>query len=141
MDLPYPWSAYARVQSDLDASSVIDDRAWGLEAGLAELLASLETPSESATVRRAIDAESRRERHRARLRRIHFAGWENVGGEPESVLDARRRQRSVRARISGPDWALLYAIGEGHDYRELASELGVTPGRLRVRVLRLRRAA
>jgi DNA-directed RNA polymerase specialized sigma24 family protein len=41
--------------------------------------------------------------------------------------------------VSEADWLLLIAIAEGRDYGEIADALGVTPGHLRVRVLRLRR--
>lgn len=140
MKLPYPWSDYALLQGELASASAVDDRSWGLEAGLARLLVMPDEPRAPLEISRAMAAESRRERHRARLRRLHLEGFENAP-EAESMIDARERLRSVQSRVSLDDWALLWAIGHGHKYRELADKLGVAPGGLRVRVLRLRRAA
>ena len=38
-ELPQPWREYMRLQSQLDKNTRIDDRNWGLEAGLKKLSA------------------------------------------------------------------------------------------------------
>jgi hypothetical protein len=138
MDPSPPWAAYARAQAELAGRQVVDSWYWGLEAGLACLIGALTTSPNCEALDRAVRTESRGERHRMRLRRIHFTGAEGQP-EPESQFIARRRLEVLRAMVSEADWLLLIAVGEGRDYGEIASGLGVTPGSLRVRVLRLRR--
>jgi hypothetical protein len=138
MDPLHPWAAYARAQAELASRQVVDSRYWGLEAGLGTLLAALTASPNGEALDRAVRTESRGERHRTRLWRIHAANAEKPR-EPESQFNARRQLRALRATVSEADWLLLVAVGEGRDYGEIANVLGATPGSLRVRVLRLRR--
>jgi hypothetical protein len=137
-DLPHPWGDYARLQAKLVHRQQVDDRSWGLEAGLGRLLAEPnQRPTEEA-VDRAVRSENRRERHRAQLRRVHLA-IEDCMADPEGAAAARQALRAAQVQVSHEDWALLCAVGEGRDYGELAAGRGVSAGYLRVRVLRLRR--
>ncbi len=141
MDLPHPWGAYACLQTKLARRQRVDDLSWGLDAGLNLLLAGPEQPLGDAEVRRTVRSENRRERHHARLRRIHLPP-EDYFADPEGAFAARQALRAAQVLVANDDdWALLCAVGEGYDYGEIAAARGVSTGQLRVRVLRLRRAA
>jgi hypothetical protein len=132
-ELPHPWSAYQRLQSQLDEHNHIDDRNWGLEAALNSILnTSQASPPSEVEIVRSIASEARRERHRAHLRRKHLTQSEPVF-DPRKMLEARSSLRAIRSFVAPDDWKLLVALSEGHEYQELGA-----PGRLRVRVLRLR---
>jgi hypothetical protein len=133
-ELPHPWGAYRRLQSQLDASTQIDDRNWGLESGLNEVLEGARTATFAPDdIVRAISSEARRERHRAHLRHRHLAQSDEQP-DPRSLIEARSDLSVIRSLVSAADWDLLVALGKGREYQELG-----VPGRLRVRVLRLRR--
>ena len=144
-ELPHRWSTYARLQTQLARSqgsdkrtSRIDDRTWGIEAALNQLLA--EQPPAEEELDRAIRSASRRERYRKRLRRIHLPAEEPAGTSvEEDTFDARERLRRVAGRVTPEDSALLRAVGEGYEYKEIAASTKVAAGTLRARVLRLRR--
>jgi hypothetical protein len=130
------WGAYARLQEKLARRGRVDDRTWGLEAGLNRLLAA-GLPAEE-DLHRTIRSESRKERHRTKLRRTYLTD-EASTGMLEHVVAARRRLRGIESRFPANDWILLRAVGEGHTYEEIARIAKVSPGALRARVLRLRR--
>jgi hypothetical protein len=132
-ELPLPWSAYLRLQSQLDHNICIDDRNWGLEAGLNRILAAPVSTVSDDDVTRAVSSEARRERNRAVLRRKYLVQCEETR-DPRKMLEARSNLRAIRSLVSSSDWAVLLALGEGSEYRELGAS-----GPLRVRVLRLRR--
>lgn len=134
---PQNWGAYARLQTLLADDPVVDGQSWGLEAGLDRHLEALGEVSDDDTDR-AVRSESRRERHRARLRRIYGIDI-SVPREVDSQVEARQRLNALRAMLSEADWLLLVAVGEGREYAEIATALGVTVEGLRVRVFRLRR--
>jgi hypothetical protein len=135
---PDQWGAYARLQTVLADKPVVDGHSWGLEAGLDRHLAALGEPRDDDDADRAVRSESRRERHRARLRRVYLI---NLDGAPEldAQLDARRTLYGMRDVLSDADWRLLVAVAEGRAYGELAAVFGASACCLRVRVLRLRR--
>jgi hypothetical protein len=113
----------------------IDDHTWGLEAGLNQLVNDLDQPCSEANAARAIRSESRKERHRAALRRAYLL-------PPESIHDGHEvslQLRVAEATVTKPDWALLCALGAGHSYDELTEHFGASPGSLRIRAMRLRR--
>ena len=70
-DLPQPWCAYARLQSELSESRYINNRSWGNEAALNCFLVSDPTVARAsdADISRSRAAGARRERSRARWRR------------------------------------------------------------------------
>jgi len=135
VELPHPWGAYARLQEQLDRRDQVDDLAWGLEAGLNRLLESL-PPNE---IDHTVQSAGRKERYHAALRRANLTLEDGTGGsDPDGALDARDVLDDLQARVTPMEWGLLRAIGEGHEYSELA--VGeATPGALRARVFRLRR--
>jgi hypothetical protein len=138
MNLPYPWDLYASLQAKLARRQQVDDRSWGLEAGLDHLLAEPNRPPSEEKLDRTVRSENRRERYRAQLRRVHLA-LEDCEADLEGEVAARQALRAAQVQVADEDWALLYAVGEGRDYGELAAARGVSAGHLRVRVLRLRR--
>jgi DNA-directed RNA polymerase specialized sigma24 family protein len=131
-----PWDQYLALQSQLEASATVDDVSWGREAALNRILAS-EALAPAGEVERAARSESRRERHRARLRRQHlFRQVDHVDGE--AILKARQELRIVRAAVTDEEWSLATQVGEGVDYDEIAATTGVRAGTLRVRMRRVR---
>lgn len=135
MELPQSWDAYARVQDKLDRCDAADDYAWGLEATLNRLLDGL-PPEETA---RSVSSEGRKERHRARLRRVYLTGH-YTSDDPESALRVRDILRTIVTLVSAADWALLRSLAEGYEYNEVAAARRTTSGALRTRVSRLRRS-
>jgi hypothetical protein len=133
-ELPHPWSAYLRLQTQLKDNTCIDDRNWGLEAGLNSIVntAKAALPVSDEGITRAIASEARRERHRAHLRRKHLAQSAETL-DARRMLEARSNLRAIQSLVTVPDWDLLFALGEGHEYQELGA-----PGSLRIRALRLR---
>lgn len=139
-----PWGVYARLQQELGRSCYannhtwyVNDHTWGLEQGLNRLLAG--NPPAGEEVDRAVRSESRKERYRTRLRRGRLA-IEDSPRNPENALDARLRLHRAEAQVTVEEWALLRAVGEGHEYKEIAAVAKVAAGTLRARVLRLRRS-
>ena len=140
VELPHPWNAYASLQTSLRRGCRVDDRSWGTEAAMDRILVSLQDnhPLTSDEIVRAAASERRRERNRTRLRLVHLAGSE-LSPHPENAIAARQELGVARSKLSGGDWSVLRHVAEGYGYGELASAIGGTPERLRVRVLRLRR--
>jgi hypothetical protein len=136
-ELPPPWGAYARLQKRLARTNRVD-QAWGLEAALNCLLAPRGAVRSDVDSARVARSASRKERYRARLRRIHLVG-RDCTPPPEGCIDARRDLQTAESALPRPDWILLRSLAEGHNYDELAAASRVSPGALRVRVLRLRR--
>jgi hypothetical protein len=135
MSEPPHWGAYARLQQKLARKRRIDDRTWGLEAGLNQLLDDLDKPRAEDNALRAVRSESRRERYRAALRREYPVLSELI----DDGHDDRSRLQVAEAAVTKPDWSFLCALGAGHTYDELADQLGASAGGLRIRALRLRR--
>jgi hypothetical protein len=159
----YPWDAYARVQQKLHRSRKLDDQVWGLEAGLNRLLTHLDEPAGAAEAELAARSASRRERHHAELRRLHF-GVEDLAGDTEDIqegrhrprvvkqhalaalcgieacLDSRHRLSTIEQLLTTDELALLRAVAEGQEYDEIAMATKMRAGVLRVRVCRLRGA-
>jgi hypothetical protein len=135
-----PWDQYARLQAELRDNPTVGDRAWGTEAGLNRILAGefADSPTIDADIKRAVASEQRRDRHRAALRRRYLLPLDD-SPHPEIQLFARAGLRSARARTTDMDWRLLFGVGEGHEYAELAVARQTTNGALRAQVFRLRR--
>lgn len=143
-EFPAEWNTYARLQAQLACSHGrdmrtwrIDDRTWGIEAALNQLLSA--QPSVEKEVDRTIQSASRKERYRKRLRRIHLPADESSETSVEDTFNARERLRRVAGRVTSEESALLRAVGEGYEYKEIAASTNVAAGTLRARVLRLRR--
>lgn len=133
-DLPEPWATYARLQGALMRRDRVDDVAWGIEAGLTRCLDQTTSPED---VRRSVAAESRRERHHQRLRRVHLSE-DDVVLDCESAVIAAERLERAHAAVSEADWELLRNFANGRSYGELAATYLSTPGALRIRVMRIR---
>jgi hypothetical protein len=140
-ELPHHWDEYVLLQGQLDHRRQVDGGSWGLEAKLDKLLKNIESEKQLPSAEeldRTARSESRKERHRATLRRVYLTP-SDPRSDTEGRLEARHELKAVQDQVAGKDWELLHAIGVGHDYEELAEARGVTVGSLRVRVLRLRR--
>jgi hypothetical protein len=129
------WDKYARLQAALDSKSGIDSHAWGLEAAMNGLLDKQLSTSDQAEL--AISSAARKERNRARLRRLYIGSPPPVDIGPQ--IEARDELRIAREHLEPREWALLIAVAQGQAYDELAVVYGVGVGALRVRVLRIRR--
>jgi len=134
--LPPPWDYYLNVQAKLRKSTTVDDSSWGLEAALDRILAAGATASPQA-IERTARSESRRERHRARLRRQHRLREEAVM-DGKAQVRARQHLRIIKGSVSENDWMLLCDLGAGCNYDEIAATTGASAGALRVRAHRLR---
>ena len=137
-----PWGAYLRLQADLDATGRVNNRSWGMEAGLDAILDAASAQDGSgrhSDLKTTIDSARRRERHRARLRRIYAADLEPTVDQP-AQLDARIQFAPIRRALSVRDWQLISRVADGMEYQAIARTIGGTPGSLRVRTLRIRQA-
>jgi hypothetical protein len=140
-ELPHQWDEYVRLQGQLGNRRHVDGSSWGLEAELDNLLKSIGSEKHIPSAEeldRTARSESRKERHRATLRRVYLTPIDPTS-DTQGRLDARHELKAVQDQVAAKDWELLHAIGVGRDYEELAEARGVTVGSLRVRVLRLRR--
>jgi DNA-binding NarL/FixJ family response regulator len=115
----------------------VDGHTWGVETALNQILEGASSAAEDLD--RTVRSEARKERHRAALRRKYPPEISTGQPAPENPIHARRLLRRARTLVTGAQWDLLRAVGEGHEYKELASVANVAPGALRARVLRLRR--
>jgi hypothetical protein len=142
MNLPHPWGAYMRLQSELDSTTQVNGRAWGLESGLDAMLASITKGTVGAQAEEpltTISTVQRRERHRARLLRTYQSELRPSVDQPENV-EARVELAQLRRRLATSDWQLVTSLAMGMDYQSIAENIGATPGSLRIRVLRIREA-
>ena len=137
-ELPHLWSAYEALQEQLARKCQIDHHAWGLEAGLNRLLMQPDGCPTQEDAARAVRSATRKERHRRKARGMYLVAAE-FAGSPENVVAARERLRIAKARVTTEEWAFLCAVAEGQGYKEIAPDSPGAAGRLRVRVLRLRR--
>lgn len=136
-DLPHPWGIYAQIQDQLDRHTVVDDRAYGLEAGLDKIIDEL-TSIDVSMCERAIATGSRRERHR----KSALTNKALVGGKPDDPLrqlEARSALDLIETTVHSGGVAILKAVAAGHSYTELAAKYHGTSGAFRARVARLRR--
>jgi hypothetical protein len=134
MLLPPPWDAYLRLQSTLDRSTEVNNRNWGLEAGLDAIL---EAAGPTPNIATSMASAERRERHRARLRRVYPSALSPAVDQP-AAIEARIELEQVRQLLQASDWQLICSVGIGMNYQVLGRELAATPGSLRARVLRIR---
>jgi hypothetical protein len=136
-DLPELWSDYLRLQIALECSARVEASSWGLEAGLNRLLADQAVEN----VDRTVQSASRKERNRATLLTTYVRASDLlVDPIGEAALDARRALRLVHQAVSSDLWELLRAVGEGHEFEELAVTFGARSGTLRTRLCRFRLA-
>jgi hypothetical protein len=133
MLLPPPWDAYLRLQTSLDDITKVNNRSWGIEAGLDAILAGAGVPGSLLTT---MATAERRERHRARLRRTFSTALRPVVDQPARI-EARIALGQIQRLLSLSDWQLISSVAAGLDYASLAIS-GARTGGLRVRVMRLR---
>ena len=134
------WDEYALTQKQLADGARVDDRAWGLEAGLNSLLWYRTDLAEDGKLRRVIESGARGERRHSLIFRTVARPTDIIPPGLDSRLDARRRLFAMKAQVSESDWTLLQLLGEGHEYRDVAARQGASAAALRVRVHRLRRS-
>ena len=130
-ELTQRWRDYLRLQEQLAEMRHVNDRSWGIEAGLDRLLDA--APPEE--LKRVVDSAGRKERHRARMRHVHVL---ERALEVEANLDARHRLARLMVHANVAERAILSAMGEGLGPTEIAALQGVSAGSMRVRIHRLR---
>ena len=133
-DLSERWASYARLQACLAQRLDLDSVAWGLEAALDHLL----QPDAVSDIDRSARSGARKERHRARLRRIYLAPAVTSGSEVSDHIEALDLLRRLQNQVKPSDWSLLEAVADGHSYSTLAEVRRIEPGAIRTRVCRLR---
>jgi hypothetical protein len=136
-DLPHPWGMYARLQTNLRRDYRVGDRSWGTEAGMDHILESASgAPPTEDKVNQVIATSRRRERHRGSRREPLL---ENIAtAHPEGALTARSELAAIRRKVGDRNWVLLTGVGTGSDYKEISIAASMSPGAIRVKVLRLR---
>ena len=137
-DLLDPWRVYARLQNELATLSTVDGRSWGLEGGLSHLIRSGLDGITDTDAERACATSARRERSRARARRLHLAPWIKDVIDPWPKLEARNTLAVLYAETSASEQALLHDVASGAGYSKIARRTGRSVGAARVQVMRLR---
>jgi hypothetical protein len=132
MLFPPPWDAYMRLQTSLDDITEVNNRSWGIEAGLDAILTGAAAPANLPTI---VATAERRERHRARLRRTFSKTLWPVVDQP-AAIEARIVLGQIQRLLPPADWQLISSVASGVNYRSVASR-GATPGGLRIRVMRI----
>lgn len=123
------WNRYLSLQSELGASSSVDDMNWGREAALNRILESQSSGSDSPPdVETVVRSEGRRERHRTRLRHLHLIPSPD-DTDHEELAAVREQLHRVRESVSDEEWALLSGRA-GDEYPS---------GARRTRILRIRK--
>ena len=138
----------AHVRSYFNRDSQIHDVT---QDALLELLAKLEAGAEPeqpvywalTSANNAVRRELTRLRHRVIEYESQVHGAVDERGEPgvAALLDAREDLRRITALLADCDEAPLRALAgaaEGRDHRELAEQLGVSPGAARMTLSRAR---
>lgn len=138
-DLPDPWQLYAGLQEELNNLTTVNDRSWGLEGGLYELVQKngIDALTEG-DAERACATAARRERSRARARRNWLVPLAEDRSDPLARLEARSALRAIATRTSVTERALLHQVAVGAGYAEIANQTGRSVGSTRVLVMRLR---
>lgn len=121
------------------------------QEALLELLAKLEAGADPqhpiywalSSATNAIRRELTRLRHQAIAYESQLHGASEASSEAEraALLDAREDLRRINALLADCDEAPYRALAgalEGHDHRELAEQLGVSPGAARMTLARAR---
>jgi DNA-directed RNA polymerase specialized sigma24 family protein len=142
--LPYPWCVYARLQAIHRSRSVVDSPAWGLEDSLNHVIGAVANRTVPVTpkdldrdILRVAATGARRERSRA-AQRARYLRPSRATAHPEFLLEARAELSRIRGVLGEGDRRLLWAVGSGHDYDQIASATGATAGAVRTRISRIR---
>lgn len=140
MDLPAPWGEYARIQARSSQNSRIDSFSWGVEE---EMNLFLENPTDysAADARRAERLRAsvaRRERFRAKLRKVHEGELAVQPHDPISQLEARESLAQIETAVTAAQWALIVAVVKGYEYTELSRKRAMSAGAARAQMCRLR---
>lgn len=136
---PDPWGAYTRLQRDLNGISSVKNRTWALESALNAVIEAAPAAGSPDNTERIIATAERRERHRARLRRIYVLDLAPPPTRAEG-MEARATLSILHDRLKREDWTLITSVATGEDYGAVAKRTGTTAASLRIRTLRIRRA-
>lgn len=141
--IPQNWRVYARLQSKLSKNAVVDDQSWGVEASLNVMLAENDNAISQCAehINRTERSAARRERYRARSRRMYLAPFAEDTVDQERLLSARSDLKAIRARVSPNDWSMLTKLAAGEDYARIAADAGTSKTSLRTMVCRIRKKA
>jgi hypothetical protein len=142
-ELPFPWSIYEEHQSRAARCGRVGDKFWGIETGLTNFLAAVESssaPTDPDEFRRSVDRAvatgSWVERNRTRLRRKYLRPEPEPNAERHMLACARLSE--IRRSVSIAEWELLIAQAAGLAAHEIAAAPGATAGSVRTRIARLR---
>jgi hypothetical protein len=140
LDIPHPWGEYARLQARMSRNSTIDSYSWGTEE---EMNLFLDDPSgftaaDAGRVQRFRDVTARRERFRAKLRKVHEAELAPVPVDPIPHLEARDKLATLESWVTPGQWALAMAVAQGFDYAEISLKQAISVGAARAQLCRLR---
>jgi len=139
-NLPYPWAEYALLQARSSRNSTIDSYSWGIEEEMNLFLENPSgyTPVEAKGLERARVTAARRERSRARLRKLHEAEILPEPSDPIAQIEAREAFRKIAARTTSAQWALIEALGQGYTAADIGLQQAITTGAARTQICRLR---
>jgi DNA-directed RNA polymerase specialized sigma24 family protein len=139
-DLPQQWAEYALLQARSSRISTIDSYSWGIEE---EMNLFLENPhtymaAEAESLERVRVTAARRERSRARLRKVHEAELAPESADPIPQLEVREALRQIESKVTSTQWALIEALGQGYNYADISLKQAISAGAARTQISRLR---
>jgi hypothetical protein len=140
MNLPHPWGEYARLQARSSRNSKIDSFSWGVEEEMNVFLQdpSDYTPADERRASRLRASVARRERFRARLRKVHEAELAPCPPNPIGQFEARESLALIGAAVTTAQWALILGVARGYEYTEISLSLAMSVGAARAQMCRLR---
>jgi DNA-directed RNA polymerase specialized sigma24 family protein len=140
MELPPSWVEYARLQAISAHTFTIDSSSWGLEEEMTSFLddPSTYTPAKEKRLKRLAKTVARRERFRSNLRKVHHADLAPEPVNTVSQLEARDILQQIGKKVSATQWAVMSAFGQGYSHDDIAPDLGISAGAIRLQLFRLR---
>lgn len=147
MNLPEgAWADVARLQGSLRTASA---SAFKIDRLIDRLIDRIESgegavPEDRRSIQCAIATANRRDRHQARLTRLHIAiptaaeEALSIGQDQERALQARDALRQIMAKTSPCDSAMILQLALGHTSPDVACSVGLTEAAVRKRLSRLR---
>lgn len=134
-----PWAEYARL-SKISDSDTVNDRTWGADEALDELLSRIEAEQPVTTSELTNLVNNRARKHR--IRRIILA--KNTILIPRIAANEDERQHALHllrrsaTTLTTLESRLLFAVAEGKTYGELARRAAVPVGTMKTWVRRAR---
>jgi hypothetical protein len=139
-NLAYPWAEYALLQARSSRNSIIDSYSWGIEEEMNLFLENPNsyTPVDAENVERARVTAARRERSRARFRKLHEAEIRPEPLDPIAQLEAREVFQKIASNATSAQWSLIEALGQGYSTADISLQQAISTGAARTQICRLR---